>query len=194
MATSLVPHRRTGVAFLLLGAALAACSGTTGYTSRSAPTSGPPAPAATVTSSAGNEAGYGGYGGKAPQPSGTAAALSVRTVPSLGQILADGSGRALYLFQKDPSGASSCTGSCAQVWPPLTTTGTPAAGAGVAAGLVTVLRRPDGTSQVAYAGHPLYYYVADHGAGQTTGQGLNQFGAQWYVLSPKGAKIDKDGS
>ena len=49
-----------------------------------------------------------------------------------------------------------------------------------------------GTRQVTYGHHPLYYYVGDRKAGDTHGQGLNQFGAKWYVLSPTGSKIDDD--
>ena len=65
---------------------------------------------------------------------------------------------------------------------------------GAVAALVAVARRADGTSQVTYARHPLYYYVADRQPGQSTGQGLNQFGATWFVLSAQGAKVDKGGS
>lgn len=46
-----------------------------------------------------------------------------------------------------------------------------------------------GAAHVTYNGHPLYYFVGDRNAGQTAGQGLNQFGARWYVLSTAGAAI-----
>lgn len=49
----------------------------------------------------------------------------------------------------------------------------------------------DTTSASTYHGHPLYYYVGDAKPGDLVGQGLNQFGAAWYVLAPDGAKIDK---
>ena len=52
-------------------------------------------------------------------------------------------------------------------------------------------KRKDGSSEVTYHGHPLYYYVGDSGPGSTTGQGVDQFGAEWYVLAPSGNKIDK---
>ena len=53
--------------------------------------------------------------------------------------------------------------------------------------------RKDGTTEVTYHGHPLYYYAGDGKPGQTTGQDLNQFGAKWYVVSRAGAKVDNDG-
>jgi predicted lipoprotein with Yx(FWY)xxD motif len=119
----------------------------------------------------------------------TAAAVAVGKAGSLGAILVDGTGRTLYLFEKDHV-SSSCAGQCAQVWPPLLSTGTATAGSGAAGGLIGETTRSDGTHQVTYAGHPLYYYVADQAAQQAKGQGLNQFGAEWYVLSAKGDKVD----
>jgi predicted lipoprotein with Yx(FWY)xxD motif len=86
-------------------------------------------------------------------------------------------------------GASTCYGACAALWPPLTTTGKPHAGAGVSASLLGTTKRSDGKVEVTYNGHPLYYYVADTKRGQTTGQGLNQFGAPWWVLTPTGKEI-----
>ena len=49
--------------------------------------------------------------------------------------------------------------------------------------------RSDGTKQVTYKGHPLYYYVGDPNSGETSGQGINSFGAPWYVLSPSGSAV-----
>jgi predicted lipoprotein with Yx(FWY)xxD motif len=122
----------------------------------------------------------------------TAAATTVDVRKSdLGTMLTDSSGRTLYLFEKDKGTSSTCNGSCASAWPPLTTTGAPKAGAGVKASDLGTTKRQDGTSEVTYNGHPLYYYVGDSGAGMTNGQGLDQFGAEWYVLAPSGNKIDK---
>jgi predicted lipoprotein with Yx(FWY)xxD motif len=115
--------------------------------------------------------------------------VAVGKAGSLGAILVDGTGRTLYLFEKD-RGSSSCADQCAQVWPPLLSTGAAMAGSGASGGLIAETTRADGTHQVTYAGHPLYYYVADQGAQQAKGQGLNQFGADWYVLSAKGDKVD----
>jgi predicted lipoprotein with Yx(FWY)xxD motif len=107
----------------------------------------------------------------------------------LGIILVGPSGRTVYLFVKDKGSSSTCYGGCASVWPPLTTNGAPQAGPGVRSSLLGTTKRTDGTTEVTYAGHPLYYYAGDTSPGQTTGQGLNQFGAPWYVLAASGAAI-----
>jgi predicted lipoprotein with Yx(FWY)xxD motif len=59
--------------------------------------------------------------------------------------------------------------------------------------LLGITRRGNGTKQLTYAGHPLYRFTGDTKPGQTTGQDLHDFGAGWYVLSPAGKKIEKDG-
>jgi hypothetical protein len=88
-------------------------------------------------------------------------------------------------------GRSMCSGPCAQVWPPLTTNGKPTAGSGVTASKLTTVTRSDGSTQVVYAGHPLYYVVGDTSAGATNGQGINNFGGLWWLLSPAGMAIQK---
>jgi predicted lipoprotein with Yx(FWY)xxD motif len=117
-----------------------------------------------------------------------AATVAVRST-SLGRVLVDGNGMTLYLFEKDTGPMSTCSGDCATEWPPLTTNGAPKAGTGVSASKLGTTKRSDGTMQVTYNGHPLYAYVGDQNAGDTTGQGLDFFGAVWYVLSPKGDAI-----
>jgi predicted lipoprotein with Yx(FWY)xxD motif len=109
----------------------------------------------------------------------------------LGRILVDSGGRTLYLFEKDTKGHSTCSGACAGYWPPLLTTAEPSARGAVKQSLLGVTRRADGTRQVTYAGHPLYRFVQDTKRGQTNGQGLKLSGAEWYVLSPAGTKIDR---
>jgi predicted lipoprotein with Yx(FWY)xxD motif len=119
--------------------------------------------------------------------------VGIATAPnSAGTILTDTKGRAVYLFEADTGSTSTCTGGCATEWPPLTTPGPPVAGTGVNAALLATSPRPDGTTQVTYNGHPLYYYDDDHGPGTTEGQGENSYGAKWYLLTPAGLKIDKD--
>ena len=119
-------------------------------------------------------------------------ATTVATAGShLGRILVDGQGRTLYLFEKDAEGRSSCTGACAAYWPPLLTHGKPAAHGSVKQSLLGVTHRGDGTSQVTYAGHPLYRFVQDTKPGQANGQGLDVYGAEWYVLSPAGTKVER---
>lgn len=112
---------------------------------------------------------------------------------SLGRIVVDGTGRTLYLFEKDRSRRSACYGACAQYWPPLLTHGKPIARVGVKQSLVGTTRRRNGTRQVTYAGHPLYRYVGDTRPGQTNGAGLQDFGGGWDPISPAGKKIESGG-
>ena len=111
---------------------------------------------------------------------------------SLGRYLVDARGRTLYLFEKDRGGRSACYGSCASVWPPLVASGQVARGAGVSAARLGSVTRRDSRRQVTYGGHTLYFYAGDSRPGQTRGEGLNQFGAKWYVLAASGSKIDRD--
>jgi len=135
---------------------------------------------------------YGGSGsGSAHSSAGSAASVKLVST-KLGKVLADAQGRTLYLFEADKGAMSACGGACANIWPPLTVGGgsKPVAGKGVSAKLLGTTTRPGGGRQVTYDGHPLYYYAADQHPGDTTGQGLDQFGAEWYVLAPKGTAID----
>jgi predicted lipoprotein with Yx(FWY)xxD motif len=108
-----------------------------------------------------------------------------------GKFLAGSQGRAMYLFEADKSSASTCTGACAATWPPVTTASLPMAGSGVEQSLLGTTKRSDGTEQVTYHGHPLYYFAGDT-AGMAKGQGYKDFGAGWYVVNAKGSKIDND--
>ena len=122
-----------------------------------------------------------------PAASGTAINLASTR---LGQVLVDSKGLTVYLFQADSNTTSNCnSASCVQYWPPVLTNGAPQAGTGVNASLLGTITRADGTDQVTYAGHPLYRFVSDKAAGDETGQGVNAFGAPWYVVSPSGAQI-----
>ena len=107
----------------------------------------------------------------------------------LGRILVDSKGITLYDFVVDKHGTSACYGACAALWPPVITKGKPLAGHGTRASLLGTTKRKDGKLQVTYGGHPLYYFVTDRKPGQTTGQGVNQFGGPWWVLSPAGKEI-----
>jgi predicted lipoprotein with Yx(FWY)xxD motif len=129
--------------------------------------------------------------GAATRSSSTAAAgtvVKVRTT-GLGKAVADSRGFVLYMFLGDKGKRSSCYGSCAGYWPPVLTKGTPKATAGAKAGLLGMTKRKDGKLQVTYAGHPLYRFALDSKAGQTKGEGLDDFGAHWYAVSAAGKKI-----
>ena len=133
--------------------------------------------------------------GLAQATAATHGGATVTTATSkLGRILVDSRGRTLYLFEKDARGHSACAGACAGFWPPLLTRAKPIAGHGAKQALLGVIRRSDGTRQITYGGHPLYRFAPDTRPGETNGQGLHDFGAGWYVLSPAGAKIESDGS
>lgn len=125
-----------------------------------------------------------------------AASYEVKTasVGGVGTILVDGTGLTLYLFEADHQSNPTCTGSCSAAWPPyLLPAGvtTPTAGPGVKASLLGTVRRSDGTLQVTYDRWPLYRWVGDTRTGVDTGQGLDQFGGFWYVVSPSGTAITR---
>jgi len=122
----------------------------------------------------------------APAPAAGAAPVVTAKSSSLGTFLVDSKGRTLYLWDADKGSMSTCNGACTSEWPPLTTKVAPKAGTGVKASLLGTSKRSDGTLEVTYAGHPLYYFAGDSSAGQTTGQGNGSFGAPWWVVSPAG--------
>jgi len=106
-----------------------------------------------------------------------------------GAFLTSSSGRATYLFLADGKDKSACSGACAAAWPPVTATGQPTASGGVNASDLGTITRSDGTRQVTYDGHPLYYYAGDTGSGTANGQGIDGFGAKWWLVAPSGAGI-----
>jgi len=151
---------------------------------------------ALVLAGCGGGSGYGSSSSKSPAaatPTG-GAPLTVTSNPKLGKIIVDGDGRTLYDFPIDKGTASVCYGACASLWPPYTTKGNPVAGPGVNQALVGTAKRRDGSTEVTYAGHPLYYYAPDRKRGQITGQALDQFGAPWYALAPSGRELHTPGS
>ena len=108
---------------------------------------------------------------------------------SAGAFLTNGSGRTVYLWAQDGMNMSACSGACAAAWPPVPATGTLTATGGAKASDLGTITRSDGTKQVTYDGHPLYYFVGDSAAGQTNGQGSDNFGAKWWLVAPSGVKI-----
>jgi predicted lipoprotein with Yx(FWY)xxD motif len=110
---------------------------------------------------------------------------------SLGRVLVDGKGITLYDFVVDKGGMSACYGACAALWPPVLTKGKPLAGPGVRKSLLGTTKRKDGKLEVTYGGHPLYYFVTDRKPGQTTGQGVDQFGGPWWVISAAGKEVHR---
>ncbi|MGH2904318.1 MAG: COG4315 family predicted lipoprotein [Solirubrobacteraceae bacterium] len=170
----------TGLAAL----ALAGCGG--GSSTSSSAASSPAYPQTTSTAASAPASAP-----AAPAASGGGVAtISVAHNGQLGSILVAGpKGRTVYLFVADKGPSSTCSGACAEVWPPVTTSASPKAAAGASSADLGTITRSDGTKQVTYKGHPLYYYVGDPNGGQTSGQGINSFGAPWYVLSPSGSEV-----
>jgi predicted lipoprotein with Yx(FWY)xxD motif len=110
---------------------------------------------------------------------------------ALGTLLAVGAKKlTVYLFEADNGAASACAGACTSVWPPVTTAATAKAGGSALASDLGTIARPDGTRQVTYKGHPLYFFARDKDQGDSYGQGIKSFGAGWYALAPNGNKID----
>ena len=145
-----------------------------------------------TTNASGGSSEQGATASTAASTSGGAATVAVADNSKLGQILVDAQGRTLYLFEKDESDESYCSGKCAKVWPPYTTKGGPKAGKGAEASKLGTLKRDDGSTQVTYNGSPLYLYVSDKQAGEASGNELDQFGAEWYALRPSGDKAEGD--
>jgi predicted lipoprotein with Yx(FWY)xxD motif len=146
--------------------------------------------AAACSGGGATSSGAGAYGA-GPTTSGGASTATVVGLrdSGLGQTLVDGRGRTLYLFEADTAGKSNCHGACTSAWPPYLSTGAPKAGTGVAGGLLGTIRDDGSGAQVTYHGHPLYHYAGDTEPGDTAGQGLDQFGARWYVVAPNGDEV-----
>ena len=163
---------RAAVPLLTLSLVLAACSAsTTGGTPQASAQA--PTPAASPAAS----------------PSAAAGGITVNLADStLGKVLADGTGKTLYAFTPDAAaaGKSVCNGDCATNWPPLLSDAAPTPGTGLDAEDFTTIARDDGTKQVAFYGHPLYFFAGDKAAGDTTGQGV---GGKWYAVGADGNMI-----
>ena len=135
-------------------------------------------------------AGFVAAGSIAQSSTGTGATVSLGKT-ELGRVLVNSKGHTLYLFKKDKHGKSTCSGSCAQFWPPLLAHGKASLGPGVKRSMLGTTRRSDGTRQLTYNHHPLYTFALDKHSGQTKGQGLFEFGAKWYAVSGSGNAVIK---
>jgi predicted lipoprotein with Yx(FWY)xxD motif len=148
------------------------------------PTAMPPTPAAAASTPASIPV----TGASATAtPGGPANALiRVARIQGFGLFLTDNVGITLYAFAKDTNDVSNCSGNCTQTWPPFTAQSAPQVDSPLNATLVTMVTRQDGTMQVSYDGHPLYYYSGDKIAGDVKGHGI---GNVWHVLSPRGSPM-----
>jgi predicted lipoprotein with Yx(FWY)xxD motif len=182
-------------AFALLALAVAlvvaGCGGGGGSTSSSS--GGGESSAESGGSTASEESGGGssGYSSpgkeeKAASEGGEAVTISLASVGDLGKVLVDPNGMTVYNFHKDKGGMPTCYGGCAQAWPPVVTAGEPQVGNGASASMLGTVERKDGTTQVTYAGHPLYTFIEDKKPGEANGNDVKAFGAEWYALMGNG--------
>jgi len=126
---------------------------------------------------------------EAPAASQPATGLTIALAStSLGSILVDGTGRTLYVFTPDTGGTPTCYDTCASNWPPLTSDPAPTVGDGLAAADFGSTKRTDGSTQVTFHGHPLYYFAGDTQAGDTNGEGLN---GKWFVVDATGQMVEQ---
>lgn len=102
-----------------------------------------------------------------------------------GPMLFDKREQAIYLFDLEETAAPKCYGECAEAWPPVLTDGEPLAGKGVDESLLGTTKRAEGTTQVTYKGHPLYYY-AHEDPGEVECHDIFLNGGKWYVVQPNG--------
>jgi predicted lipoprotein with Yx(FWY)xxD motif len=117
--------------------------------------------------------------------------LDVESNSTHGPYLVDEKGMSLYMFERDTPGKSNCFGNCAKVWPPLTQSSGPIKVSGnVKQSLVGYINRSDGLRQVTYSGFPLYTYIQD-APHETKGQGINESGGLWWLMSPNGSPNKK---
>jgi predicted lipoprotein with Yx(FWY)xxD motif len=174
-----------------IGLLMAACSSGSSTTTSSPAAASPASSSAAASSAAAAPATTQASSPAATGQASGAVTVSLATVSGIpAKALVGSNGRTLYLFQADMHGTSTCTGACAAAWPPDIVTGQPQAGSGVSQALLGTITRPDGTVQVTYNGHPLYYFTADTAAGTAHGQAVKAFGAEWDVVGASGSKID----
>jgi predicted lipoprotein with Yx(FWY)xxD motif len=169
-----------------LGLLAAACGGSPAASSGSGGSA--PAAASSAPASSGSGSDYGsGYGSSsgssAPAASGSVVKAGSVTVDGKPEtVLADAKGLTLYYFVPDKGGKVTCTGACAQAWPPLKLTAgaaTSQAPTGVSGTLGTV-SSPDGGAQLTFNGWPAYTFAGDSGPGQANGHGVN---GKWFEIT-----------
>ena len=181
-----------GMAALLVAGCASKKSSNTAAASSAPPATSAAAPADTSAAAPASS----GAAGLAPAATSAAASSAAggSTGPAtvatkmgpLGAYLTDASGRTLYMYTSDTSPTSTCYGQCNMIWPALLTNGAPQAGTGATPTFLGTSPRTDGSNQVTYKGHPLYYFSGDKAAGDMSGEG--KFGI-WYLVSPTGAQI-----
>jgi predicted lipoprotein with Yx(FWY)xxD motif len=164
--------------FVGVGGAVAAAATVAACSSAASSTAAAPAASPAGASSSGTGAGASAGG-----------TVITTAKSSAGTVLTSGSGKAVYVWTKDTGDMSNCNGACASAWPPVTTTATATAAGSANASDIGTITRSDGTKQVTYDGHPLYYFAGDSGPGSASGQGSDGFGATWWLVTPTGSDV-----
>jgi predicted lipoprotein with Yx(FWY)xxD motif len=119
------------------------------------------------------------------------ATVNAADVGTYGTVLVNADGMPLYAFSSDTGTTSACTGDCTTEWMPLASQGSPVAGDRVDATLLGTITRDDGTMQVTYNGHPLYTFADDTGAGDAAGQGMEDNGGTWNLVTATGEPLQQ---
>ena len=132
--------------------------------------------------SSGSSSAGGGSTSTSSPAAATAGSLKTATIGGA-MVLTDAKGFAVYSFAPDTMTKSDCTGACAAAWPPVK--GPATAGADLTGKLGTI-KRPDGSTQATYNGHPLYTFIMDTGPGTDKGNGLNVAGGLWDEITTSG--------
>jgi predicted lipoprotein with Yx(FWY)xxD motif len=159
------------VKLAVAGLFLIACGSPTGSAATPSPTSAASTPTQSAT--------------PIPSPPETLTVAASR----YGRIIVDRQGRTLYLFNSEDSTTPKCYAACAAAWPPLLLTLSPVAGGGLSQALIATVARSDGSTQVTYNGHPLYFYAGDRAPGEIKCQAVVEFGGGWFVVDAQGNKI-----
>jgi predicted lipoprotein with Yx(FWY)xxD motif len=146
------------------------------------------------SSSAGGSGLYGGTTSSGTTAASGPAAVATAKVPGVGTVLVNSDGHTLYLFEADTGTKSACSGECAALWPPVTTTGNATATMGATSSMLGTTTRDDGSTQVTYNGHPIYTYSGDTTSGQANGEGLNTYGGLWYAVTAAGTAAQGSGT
>jgi predicted lipoprotein with Yx(FWY)xxD motif len=165
-----VSRRAAAAVALVLALALAGCGGGAGSSSTTA------TEAAKTTSTLPKP--------KPPPPNAEEGTVfvSLGSAAGLGEVLVNSEGRTLYAFSGEE-----CEGACAKAWPPLLDeTGEPQPSNGTAVARLGTIERPDGSTQVIYAGHSLYTFDGDKAPGEANGNGRSGFGGTWAALKVNG--------
>jgi predicted lipoprotein with Yx(FWY)xxD motif len=123
-----------------------------------------------------------------PHASAAVSPKLVVAASQFGPVLFNQDGRALYGFTRDSRGRSACSGECAVKWPPFLVTRKVAAGSRVEASRISTIRRADGSTQVVYAGHPLYFYKGDP-KGKLLCGNFKEFGGLWLAVAASGKLV-----